>query len=248
MTDDHSALLPDFIAHLKLALEQLRLVVPEEAVTSMASHYLLMLDANAEFNLTTILDPREAAVKHYADSLALLPVLDRLEAPGNAIDVGSGAGFPGMPLAMARPQWQWVLAESVQKKAKFLSMAVERLNLENVIVVAERSELLARQRTWRDRFLMGTARAVAPMGAVAELLSPFVKAGGIIIGMKGPKEPLPQPSEDALRKLACDAPEVVEYDLTYGMGERCLVILKKTQSTSDLLPRRPGMAAKRPLF
>lgn len=237
-----------FTDHLRQCAADMGIVLPDEAIIAMAAHFDLMGRVNEAFNLTTILDPLEAAVKHYADSLAVLKVMERLGESGRAIDVGSGPGFPGIPLAIARPQWQWVLVESRQKKAKFLTMAAEQLALRNVVVAAERSELLAQQPPWRGRFRLATGRAVASLGGVAELLAPFAAVGGMIVAMKGPKEESPSPSIQALEKLALGPPETISYELPQAMGQRVLAVFAKTAPTPDNCPRRPGMATKRPLF
>jgi len=237
-----------FADALRGAVEAMGVDVSREALAGMAAHYGLMLRVNEEYNLTTIIDPLEAAVKHYADSLAVLRVLDGMQVAGRAIDIGSGAGFPGVPLALARPQWKWVLVEARQKKAAFLNLAVEELRLENVAVVADRSEAMAHQPEWRDRFSLATGRAVAALGAIVELLAPFVASGGRIVAMKGPKEPVVSPHEAVLAKLGCGMPRSLEYELPEGMGRRSLIVLEKVAPTPSSLPRRPGMAAKRPLF
>ncbi|MCX7016022.1 MAG: 16S rRNA (guanine(527)-N(7))-methyltransferase RsmG [Candidatus Sumerlaeota bacterium] len=222
--------------------------LPEERVDALARHFALVLEANARLNLTAIVDPRDAALKHYCDSLALLRVMDDWPAPGQAADVGSGAGFPGIPLAIARPQWRWALIESKRKKAEFLQDAVGRLRLDNVEIALGRSEELARRPPWRDGFDLVVGRAIAPLGAVAELLLPLARPGGLAVAMKGAEQSLSPEAGEALARLGGGAPSLQAHELPGGAGRRTLALLPKIAPTPPDFPRRPGMAGKRPLF
>jgi len=214
----------------------------------MVQHFALVMEANQRLNLTAIVDPVQAAAKHYCDSLALLPLLDRFERPGRAADVGSGAGFPGIPLALARPDWHWTLIDSKQKKAEFLKQAVAALGLRNAETVLGRSEELAQRAPWRDGFDLAVARAIAPLGTVAEILLPLVRPGGQAAAMKGPTSALSEEAVAALERLGAGAPNLFDYELPGGLGRRTLVALPKKAPTPEGIPRRPGLAAKRPLF
>jgi len=235
----------EFLSVLRTAITEMDLNISELAIQSMARHYRLMVEVNQELNLTAITSPREAAIKHYADSLALLKILPP---SGKAIDVGSGAGFPGLPLAIANSQWEWTLVESRQKKAEFIEDAAQQLNLTSVKVSSLRSEELGLDPAARDQFDLAVGRAVASLGAIVELLAPFVRTGGMVVAMKGPEEDASTNNTEALQRLGLGSPECIEYDLPFDAGRRKLMIFRKVAATPPEFPRRPGRAAKRPLF
>lgn len=233
------------------ALAQSGLCVSTEAIEGMARHFALVLEANETLNLTAIVEPAEAAAKHYCDSLAVTRAMEGFAGRGGeAVDVGAGAGFPGVPLALARPDWRWTLIEARGKKAEFLTRASEALGLANVRVCPGRSEDLARRPDFRDRFDLAVGRALAPLGAVAELLLPLVRPGGLAVAMKGPSESAPSaaPPAAVLDRLGAAGPEWIECELPGGFGKRALAVFRKIALTPPEFPRRPGMAEKRPLF
>jgi 16S rRNA (guanine527-N7)-methyltransferase len=234
---------------LRQILPEFGLTLDEGQAALFVRHFDFLIAANKSLNLTAITDPVEAAVKHYCDSLAVLRVFDGLPPKGEAVDVGSGAGFPGIPLAIALPDWSWTLIEAKRKKADFLKEAAAIPALRNVEVVSGRSETLAGKAPMRDHFDFAVGRAIAPIGAVAETLLPLVRPGGIAVAMKGPADSeVSSSANEALRRLGAEAPQILEYDLPRGMGKRALVVIPKSIPTPEGFPRRPGMAAKRPLF
>ncbi|OPZ16477.1 MAG: Ribosomal RNA small subunit methyltransferase G [candidate division BRC1 bacterium ADurb.BinA364] len=237
-----------FAAVLREALAAARLALRPEAEASLAQHFALVLEANRRLNLTAIVEPREAAAKHCADSLAALLALDEAGGEGRAIDVGSGAGYPGIPLAVARPGWHWTVLDSKEKKARFLEFAIAELGLRNTRAQAGRAETLAQAAPWRDSFDAAIGRAIAPLGAVAEILLPFVRPGGTAIAMKGPSERIDAGAREALRRLGGGEPRSIEYALPFELGRRSLIVIPKIAPTPKGFPRRPGMAAKHPLF
>lgn len=239
----------EFCETLSSAVRDMHIHIEPGAIERMADHWALILAATKDFNLTAILDVRKAAFKHYADSLALLKILDRLGESGRAIDIGTGAGFPGIPLALARPQWHWTLVESIKKKSAFLQQSILALQMPNATCSTERSEDLARTLPFRDGYDLATGRAVAPLGALAELLLPFVRPGGVAVAMKSREETMPPTAATALVNLGARG-EVknIEYDLPQEMGQRRLIVMEKVEATAPEYPRRPGRATKRPLF
>src|SRR5436305_13291180 len=138
-----------------------------------------LLDWNTRMNLTAITDPGEVLIKHFLDSLSLLIVYDR---PGTRLlDIGAGAGFPGLPLKIVRPDWQVVLLEATAKKVTFLQHVIETFQLQDVIAVHERAEEFEHKQEYRGAFDLVTARAVAPLPTLLEYASPFCRTGGQII-------------------------------------------------------------------
>src|SRR5579859_6754465 len=146
-----------------------------------------LLEWNARFNLTAITDPEEVLLKHFLDSLALLTVYDRPEVC--LLDIGSGAGFPGLPLKIARPQWRVTLLEATGKKVTFLRHVIETLQLEQIEVVQGRAEEIAHKQEYRATFDVVTARAVSSLPNLLECCAPYCRVGGsIILPKKGEVE------------------------------------------------------------
>ena len=190
--------------------DELRQLLPadlpfrEQCIAGAARHLDLIVEANRHFNLTRIVNPREAAIKHVVDSV--LP-WRLFEGASHVADTGSGAGFPGIPLALVLPQTRFTLLESTQKKARFLESVVQELELPNVEVRAERAE------EWltTHRVAIVTARAVAPLNRTASLFAPALRGGARVLLYKGP---------DAAAEIADAAPETAKRQLRLRIVER----------------------------
>jgi len=182
-----------------------------------------LLKWNEQVNLTAITDPKEIESKHFLDSLSLLSFI-----PENAktfVDVGSGAGFPGIPLAIARPDLQVTLIESIGKKAKFLEHIVEFLELQNVEVVTARGEDAGKHPDYKEKFDVGTARAVAKLNKLAPFVLPLIKRGGIFLAPKSSKENLEE-AESTLKKYNAEIQEIKQMEIE-GLSERIVAVIKK---------------------
>ena len=207
--------------------DELRQLLPadlpfrEECIAGAARHLELIVEANQHFNLTRIVEAREAAIKHVVDSVSPWRLF---QGAGHVADAGSGAGFPGIPLALVLPETRFTLLESTQKKARFLESVVRELKLPNVEVRAERAE------EWlnRHRVAMVTARAVAPLNRAASLFAPALRGGARILFYKGP---------DAATEISEAAPETAKrqlrlriierYELPDALGTRTIVEMKR---------------------
>jgi 16S rRNA (guanine527-N7)-methyltransferase len=238
---------PTFRDALLHGAQALGLSLTEAEVEAYGRHYALLLEHNARAGLTTITDPAEAAVKHYLDSLSCL--LARDIGPGEEVaDVGSGAGFPGLVLAIARPQARCALLESSTKRVAFLRLAVSALALDNVEVVPLRAEEAGRRPEHRERCHLVLARAVARLPVLLEYTLPLARVDGYALLMKGPEaEEEAQASTRALDLLGGRLVDITRLDLPFDMGRRSLVLVKKISPTPPRYPRRPGLPAKRPL-
>jgi 16S rRNA (guanine527-N7)-methyltransferase len=194
-----------------------------DAVARLSARHLdLIADANRQFNLTRIVNPREAAIKHELDSV--LP-WRHFSGARHVLDAGTGAGFPGIPLALVLPEVRFTLAESVGKKARFVAEAVETLGLTNVEVVAERAEDAAR-RLGPDVI---TGRAVAPLARACDLFAPAIKSGARALLYKGPDaESELQAAAREIQKYGLRARIAARYDLPDQMGSRTLIELTRT--------------------
>ena len=200
---------------------------------------------NQRFNLTAITDPVEIEVKHFLDSLTCLKVL---EPAGRLIDVGTGGGFPGLPLKLVCPQLQVTLVESTRKKVEFCQHVIQELGLEGVKAIHGRAEELGQQVEHRDSYDMAVARAVAPMEVLVEYLLPFLKVGGRMVAMKGETGPVEaHQAESAVKLLGGQIKNLVQIELPKVTETRYLVVVEKVSATPVDYPRRPGIPSKRPL-
>ena len=220
-----------------------------EANALFRRYFSELVEWNRNVNLTAIVDPDEVAAKHFRDSLSVGKVIpDEALAGSSLVDVGSGAGFPGLPLKIAWPGLRVTLVESVGKKTAFLRHIVDTLRLEGVEIHNGRAESLAREPRLRESFDVATARAVAHMAALAELTLPFCKLGGIVLAQKkaGIDEELKE-AEAAISLLGGELDRIEVVDDVEPGDPRWLVVLRKVAPTPERYPRRPGIPAKRPL-
>lgn len=226
-----------------------RLDLPDPAITDSLVDRLAPLTrmvAESPLSLSSVTERGEAEKVHLRDSLSALAV-DRVGSAEAVVDIGSGAGYPGIPLAMALPEAEFTLLDSVARKARFAGEAADALGLTNVEAFGIRSEEFAAGEG-RERFDLALARAVAPLSVLAELASPLLREGGTLVAWKGEREPEEERRVEALvGRLAMEPRGVLSVVPFEGSRERHLYLLDKSGPTPTDLPRRPGMARKRPL-
>ncbi len=220
--------------------------LPSPAVAALADHLRLLLAWNAAVNLTAIRDPRAAVAAHVLDALSALPLLRELGVRA-LLDLGSGGGYPGLPLAIALPAERALLVDSIGKKARFLATAVAGLGLaDRVAVVAERAETLAADPRHRGRWQAVTARAVGSLADLIELAFPLLTTGGVLVAWKrseiGPERDRAMP---ALAALGGGTLEVVEVAPPAPAGH-ILVVCRKAGRTAPTWPRSPAERLRRP--
>lgn len=204
----------------------------------------LLLEYNAKYNLTSILEDEEIFYKHFLDSVAGECFFKENV---KVAEIGSGAGFPSIPLKIIRPDLSFDLFESVGKKCEFLNVVVDKLSLKNVRVYNLRAEDCAKQSDFREKYDHVTARAVARMNTLSEYCLPFVKVGGTFIAYKGGNDEEIAEAENAYKILGGKCETVLKYALPYDFGERTLAIVKKIKSTPPRYPRGQGKERKQPL-
>ncbi len=212
--------------------------------------YRELVDWNRRFNLTAITDWEGVLVRHFLDSLSCLKALPQVELAAGArvVDVGTGAGFPGLPLKIVCPEMQLTLLEATGKKVAFLRHMVDLLGCKGVEVIHARAEQLGRDAAHRERYDWALARAVAEMPTLAEYLLPLVRVGGAALAQKGESAAAEvHEAEAAIAVLGGRVRQLVPVELR-GLAEtRYLVVVDKVAATPDKYPRRPGMPQKAPL-
>ncbi len=221
---------------LKRALPQ----ADERALERFEIYHRLLAEWNEKMNLTAITDPAAVARKHFADSLAALPYL---KSGMKVIDVGTGAGFPGVPLLIMEPGLELTLADSLNKRLTFLDALLKELGLQAELVHG-RAEDLGQNRLYREQFDAALSRAVASLPVLLELTTPFVKVAGSAIAYKGDGAEELQNAKSAAFLLHVQLRQV---DLVSDLGKRCLIFADKTAPTPKAYPRKAGTPNKKPL-
>lgn len=219
----------------------------EQQMKSFAVYESELMSWNEKFNLTAIRDVEGIRIKHFLDSLTCLRVMKPLQNE-RIIDVGTGAGFPGIPLKIIHPELKLTLVESVGKKAGFCKHMVETLHLDNVDVLTLRAEEVGRLPNHRAQYDWALARAVASLPILSEYLVPLLKIGGRMLAQKGESAHAEaQISENALKLLGAQLQTIEKITLPGVVEERYLVVAKKIAATPALYPRTVGIPSKKPL-
>ena len=229
-------------------LSDFEIQLTDNQVGQFEQYLALLLEWNAHTNLTAIREPQDIELRHFLDSLTVATKMGEIADGMCLIDIGTGAGFPGLPLKILFPQLQVSLVESVGKKTNFLQTVVDELGLENVLVLNQRAEEVGRNDAHREQYDFGVARAVAGLPTLVELLLPLVKVGGKLIAQKG---------ENAHTELAEAAFAVAqvggspirlhEVELPTHEKAHYLLVSDKVEQTPERYPRRVGVPNKRPL-
>jgi len=206
-----------------------------------------LLEWNQKFNLTAIRDAESIRTKHFLDSFSCV-LAWKSSPPNQLIDVGTGAGFPGIPLKILYPNLKLTLVESVGKKAMFCQHIVRVLGLEQVEVIQARAEDLGQDAGHREKYDWALARAVAKMNVLSEYLIPLVRIGGTVLAQKGESGPAEaQSAEEAMRLLGGKLKQLIPVNLPGVADDRYLVVVEKVAATPPKYPRKPGIPMKQPL-
>lgn len=199
---------------------------------------------NKKYNLTAICDEKEVYIKHFFDS-----VKPQKYFPDGAkvVEIGSGGGFPSVPLKIIRDDLSFTLIESTGKKCEYLKTVVDKLGLKGVQVLNIRAEDGGKDHNLRESFDVATARAVARLNTLCEYCLPYVKVGGIFIAYKGDSDEEIIESRNAVKILGGEIEKVEKYDLPEGFGKRAVIVIKKVKPTPEKYPRGRGLERKKPL-
>lgn len=219
--------------------------IDESKIERFYMYMNLLLEWNEKINLTAITDEKEIIIKHFIDSIVPYKYI---KDNSTIIDVGTGAGFPGIPLKIYNESYKITLLDSLNKRTIFLQEVIDKLNLDNVEVIHGRAEDYARDSRYREHFDCSISRAVAPLNVLLEYLVPYTKISGRVIAMKGSNvEEEISVSKNALIKLESKIIENNKIILPENSGERYIIVIKKNNRTNKVYPRKAGMPKKNPL-
>ncbi len=232
---------------LKNTFQGMKIDVNDEMCDNFEKYSLLLRKWNEVMNLTAITDENEIVVKHFADSASVLSYMD-IPKGAAALDIGTGAGFPGMPIKIVRPDIKMTLVDSLNKRVNFLNAVCGELGLSDIECIHARAEELSRKADKRESFDYCFSRAVAALNVLAEYCLPFVKVGGCLAALKGPNAY--NEIEDAKKAIAVlggELSEVKEIEIPNTDLKHTLVIVKKVKPTPSVYPRKGASISKKPI-
>ena len=226
-------------------VDKLGINLSEIQLKQFYNYMNLLIEWNKKINLTAITEPDEIILKHFVDSLTISKYISE---GTKVVDVGTGAGFPGIPLKIVRQDVDITLLDSLQKRINFLDEVINELNLEKITTVHSRVEDFGKNKKYREEFDIAISRAVANLSTLSEYLLPLVKVGGKVISMKGSliQEEL-ENSKNAIKILGGKIEKVDEFDLPNSDISRNIVLIDKIKTTPNRYPRKAGEPSKKPL-
>lgn len=235
----------EFEEKMNSGLKDLNISLSKVQTKQFYNYMNILIEWNNKINLTAIIEPEEIICKHFVDSLT---VIEKIKGDAKIIDVGTGAGFPGIPIKIVLPNVKVVLLDSLNKRINFLNEVIEKLNLEKIETVHGRAEDYGRNKNFREKFDYSIARAVAPLNILTEYLMPFVKEYGKCICMKGPNAIQEiESSKNAIKILGGN--EIVNEEIIIQNTDikRNIIVINKERKTELKYPRKAGVPSKNPL-
>ncbi len=235
----------EFSHEMKEKMKKIDINITDMQIKKFFSYMNLLIEWNQKINLTTIVAPKEIIIKHFVDCGTILKYLKDGE---NIIDIGTGAGFPGIPVKILNENLNVTLVDSLNKRINFLNEVCKTLNLNNVELVHSRAEDLAKNKEYREKFDKTVSRAVANLSTLAEYDLPFIKNGGQMVAMKGFEidEELKN-AEKAINILGGKVKEVNKFNLIDTDNKRSIVVIDKIKATPKQYPRKAGKPLKEPI-
>lgn len=235
----------EFKEEIEKYLNVLKIELEEKQIKELYEYMNLLIEWNKNINLTAIVEPKEIILKHFVDSLTISKYITH---NSTLIDIGTGAGFPGIPLKILRNDIDITLVDSLNKRIKFLEEVIEKINLNNIKTVHGRAEEIGRNINYRETFDYATSRAVANIATLSEYLIPLIKKNGKCIYMKGPdlEEEL-EKGKKAISVLGGNLEIKEEFELPYSDIKRTIIIIEKKKNTPTKFPRKPGTPSKEPI-
>lgn len=237
--------------YLRTEIEKIGIHLEDKQVQQFLVYYELLTEWNKVMNLTAITDFKEVVQKHFVDSLSLIKAVDGsfLQKKGiSMIDIGTGAGFPGIPLKIVFPNLKVTLLDSLNKRIKFLNEVTGKLELRNITAIHGRAEDFAKQKEYREQFDLSVSRAVANLATLSEYSLSYVKKGGFFFSYKAEDiEEEIESSKNAIKILGGRIDEVIKFNLPDSDVKRAIVKIEKNNFTNKKYPRKAGIPSKEPL-
>lgn len=235
-----------FNEEMKTNLEDLNVELYEKQIKDFYEFMNLLIEKNKVMNLTGITEPKDIILKHFMDSLT---IIKHIKENDKIIDIGTGAGFPGIPLKLARPLINITLLDSLNKRINFLNEVIEKLKLSDIETIHGRAEDFGQNKEYREKFDIVTSRAVAPLNILLEYMMPFVKINGKCICMKGNNcDEEIEKAKKAIKVLGGEIEKIEKFNLSNSDNGRTLVIIKKSTKTDKQYPRKAGIPSKTPII
>lgn len=235
----------EFYMKMKQKAEEIDINLTVEQLWKFYSYMELLIEWNEKINLTAIIEPEEIILKHFIDSLTIYKYIEK---DNKVVDVGTGAGFPGIPLKIANPELKITLVDSLNKRLIFLQDVINKLQLKNVEIIHARAEDFGQNKKFREKFDIATSRAVANLSTLSEYLIPLVKLNGKCICMKaGDADQEIDEAKKAINVLGGTIKEVENFMLPQSDIGRTVIIINKERNTPTKYPRKAGMPSKDPI-
>lgn len=228
-------------------LEELDIDITDDQAAMFLKYKELLKEWNEKMNITAITEDKEIDIKHFLDSLSIFKA-GVIKGNEKIIDVGTGGGFPGLPIKIMNPDTEVVLFDSLNKRLKFLDEVIGSLNLSGIETVHGRAEEFGRKKEYREQFDIATSRAVASLNTLSEYCLPFVKVGGYFIALKGPEvDEEIENAKAAIEKLGGEVEKKIDVSIPFSDLSHNLLIIKKIKNTPSQYPRGGGNPKKKPL-
>ena len=238
-----------FVDKMAAGLKEVGISLSDHQMDQFYRYYELLIEWNKVMNLTAITELDEVVSKHFIDSLTLIKAASDIDMmKGSMIDVGTGAGFPGIPLKIAFPNLKITLLDSLNKRIKFLNEVIDQLSLSGVETIHGRAEDFGRNPEYREQYDYCVSRAVANAATLSEYCLPFVRIGGCFIPYKSGKiDDELETGAKAIRMLGGEIEQVVRFQLESADADRALVVIRKKEKTAKRFPRKAGVPSKEPI-
>lgn len=235
----------EFVKKISNYLDEIQIKLNDKQLMQFYKYMNLLIEWNKKINLTSIIEPEEIIIKHFVDSVIISKYIEK---GLKVIDVGTGAGFPGIPLKIVRDDIEIVLLDSLNKRVNFLNEVIKDIKLEKIQTIHARVEEFAKNKKYRENFDAVISRAVANMSTLSEYMLPLTKVGGKMLSMKGPDfEKEIENSKKAISILGGEIEKIDEYQLPKTEMKRSIIIVEKVKNTPQKYPRKPGTPAKEPI-
>lgn len=234
-----------FKEYMQDLAQKINIEISDEEIIKFYKYMELLLDWNEKINLTAITEQNDIILKHFIDSLTIQKYLKNNV---KVVDIGTGAGFPGIPLAIMNKTCEFTLVDSLNKRINFLNEVKQNIKLDNIIAIHSRAEDFGQNKVYREKFDVAVSRAVANLSVLLEYLLPAIKVGGKVICMKGSQiEEELKEAEFCIKELGGIVIKVEDFCLPDSDMKRNVVIIEKIKSTPKKYPRKAGVPAKQPL-